>query len=168
MKTCPFCAEEIQDAAVVCKHCQRSLLAPPSATTAIAAPSKKRGVIARILRFALFVAIGLVGFVLLLVFLANNTADITTPTSGIDATKARALVDQAVQAGYITEWTCTGNTARVAPAFWVNIEAKEKEGLVLALARVCDAASSGNRMTIYDSRSGRELADYGGRAVSFK
>jgi hypothetical protein len=31
MKTCPFCAEDVQDAAIVCKHCNRDL--PSTATT---------------------------------------------------------------------------------------------------------------------------------------
>jgi len=37
MKKCPFCAEEIQEAAVVCKHCSRELQTSKGASVAPAA-----------------------------------------------------------------------------------------------------------------------------------
>jgi len=64
MKTCPFCAEEIQDTAIVCKHCRRDL-------TPDAKPKARRW------RVILVVVGGLVAAFVLALFFAPDSPEMT-------------------------------------------------------------------------------------------
>lgn len=79
MKNCPYCAEEIQDAAKVCKHCGRDLVSTATAQKVeIVQPKARTGCFTWVV--AIFAGLILFSFIIALITPSTPTSSTSTST----------------------------------------------------------------------------------------
>jgi hypothetical protein len=155
MKTCPFCAEDIQDAAIVCKHCGREV---PSAPVVATAPRRSLG--SRIGIGVLIGVLGLIGLSMLGSLIGHARP------AAVDPAQGQALsdfVEQATTAGLIHSLNANGHTVQVNPIAWAYFDADTKKHFAGMLASYCDLHSTyrGQFLDVVDAQSGKKIAEYG-------
>ena len=155
MKTCPFCAEEIQDAAIVCKHCGRDLVEHRDKK------GKRSGWVIAAWCLIVFVA---------LVLIAGVVKSSRSPSLSVtDVARATQVVDGLRVGGLLVKFDCRGNhDAYVNPVLWAALNHDQKRSATMALAISCVGVGEPQFVHVKDNTTGKDVAQfYGGAYTAF-
>ena len=156
MKICPFCAEEILPAAIVCKHCRRDLV-PPVASTPAPPPVRRRVPATRILAGMAVLVLGLFGF---------GFYVYATSAASVDLEAATKVVAIFQGPGTLADLRCGHPTqATFKRATWRALGSTHQQTFMGALGRYCMARGGGMVVRLVDEQQ-RGLAFSNGWTVT--
>jgi hypothetical protein len=113
------------------------------------------------IRTFLAIVVALVLLASLALWVASMVPSLMTPTISpgqLDA--AMKVIAQAQQDGLLVRYSCEENRAHVQPVPWRALSDELKKSLAAALGTTCQAEGHGNRMSVVDLRTGRDLANF--------